>query len=126
MKAIHMTSRLRLATAILPLAGMTIAAAPPQDGPIDTLPQGHYECALPGDASGKAWNRKPELDFTIGNSSSYRTAKGAGTYLLRGKWLTFTRGPLKGKKFQRMGASVLRIRDAHGGLGDLRCVRVSA
>ncbi len=123
MKRTIMKTPVLLLAALVPLAG-TAAFAQERDGPIDTLPQGRYECALPGDAGGKAWRHQPERDFTIGNSSSYRTAEGSGTYLLRGKSLTFTRGPMKGQSFERVGIDTVRIRNADGSPGDLRCVRV--
>lgn len=123
MKPTIMKTPLFLAAALVPLAGST-ALAQDRTGPIDTLPQGRYECALPGDAGGKAWRHQPDRDFTIGNSSSYRTKAGKGTYLLRGKALTFTRGPMKGQSFLRVGTDTLRNRKANGSPGDLRCVRV--
>mgnify|MGYP000019294867 CR=1 FL=1 len=39
---------------------------------------------MPGDATGPVGLRVPEADFRVLNASSYTTANGAGTYLLRG------------------------------------------
>ncbi|QWC58028.1 hypothetical protein F7D01_13990 [Erythrobacter sp. 3-20A1M] len=121
-----MRSPVLSAFALVPLAYGLIAAAPPVDGPVDTLPQGRYHCSLPGDAGGKARVPVPALDFTIGNSSSYRTEDGSGVYLLRGKSLQFTRGPLKGKTFERTGENTVTLRNGGSEAGDLRCVRSNA
>lgn len=95
----------------------------PHSGRIDTLPIGHYECTLPGDAGGPAWNRIPDRDFAILNASSYEAHGERGIYLLRGSEVTFTRGPLKGMMLERAGRRILRERQADGTLGRMRCVR---
>ena len=95
----------------------------PQEGRLDTLPIGTYQCTLPGDASGPAWHRIPEADFTILNASSYEAKGSSGLYLLRGDLVTFTRGPLKGMNLERTGRTMLRERADDGTLGEMRCVR---
>ena len=95
----------------------------PHAGRIDTLPLGTYECTLPGDASGPAWNRIPDRDFVILNASSYEAHGERGIYLLRGTEVIFTRGPLKGLMLERAGRRILRERQGDGTLGRMRCVR---
>lgn len=113
------------AMAWLALPAAAIAAPPttPQSGRIDTLPIGAYECTLPGDASGPAWHRIPDSDFSILNASSYEARGQRGVYLLRGNEVTFTRGPLKGMMLERAGRRILRERQDDGTLGRMRCVR---
>ena len=94
-----------------------------QAGRLDTLPIGTYQCTLPGDASGPAWHRVPDADFTILNASSYEAKGSSGVYLLRGDLVTFTRGPLKGTTLERTGRIMLRERADDGTLGEMRCVR---
>lgn len=95
-----------------------------QGGILKTLPQGVYQCALPGDAAGAAWLPVEGMDFTILNASSYQADTGRGTYLLKGDQLVFTRGPLKGTRLQRQGEYTLRSLDQDGSLGVIRCVRL--
>ena len=109
-----------LAAGVVPL-GAAGAAAP--GGKLDTLPQGQYRCALPGDAAGPAWIPLEDRNFTIGNGSTYSTHQGSGTYLLTGTRVTFTRGPLKGQKFERTGSDALRWIDDAGKLSRVRCIR---
>ncbi|MGB3378703.1 MAG: hypothetical protein WBA55_08040 [Allopontixanthobacter sediminis] len=111
---------LTLFAAVLGLGSAAIAAP---GGKLDTLPQGQYRCALPGDAAGAAWIPLEDRNFTIGNGSTYRTHQGSGTYLLTGTRVTFTRGPLKGLKFERTGSDSLRWIDDTGEPGRVRCVR---
>ena len=92
-------------------------------GKLDTLPLGQYVCSLPGDAAGSAWQVLAGQGFTIGNASTYHTPEGSGTYLLTGKTVQFTRGPMKGMKFSRTGNATLRWIDENGELGRVRCVR---
>ena len=95
-------------------------------GRLDTVPLGRYECALPGSAAGAAYIAQDHRDFTIGNASSYSSSRGSGTYLATKTMVTFTRGPLKGQMYKRMGASSLREMKDDGSLGRLRCVRNNA
>ncbi|WP_459787288.1 hypothetical protein [Alteriqipengyuania sp. 357] len=112
-----------LAATVMPAAAFASHADRPQSDRIDTLPIGHYQCTLPGNAAGPAWLRVPESDFTILNASSYEAEGKRGVYLLRGSELTFTRGPLKGKRMERAGRRILREKLADGTLGRMRCVR---
>ncbi|MEM7664674.1 MAG: elongation factor P [Pseudomonadota bacterium] len=96
---------------------------PPAGGMLRTMPRGTYQCALPGDAAGSAFNVVEEEQFRIGNASSYRTDAGRGTYLLRGDELTFTRGPKKDQKFRRIGTNQLRKLDG-GKMTKLVCTRL--
>ncbi len=121
------TKSLRGAAALfalaLPVAAFAASPTMPQSGRITTLPIGKYECTLPGDASGPAWHRIPDSDFSILNASSYEARGGRGVYLLRGNQITFTRGPLKGLMLERAGNTILREREEDGTLGRMRCVR---
>ncbi len=105
-------------------ASAALAGAP--GGPLGTLPIGAYVCSLPGDAAGAAWVVVPEKGFIIDNASTYRTEQGAGTYLLAGDTVRFTRGPMKGMRFTRTGHATLRWVDDNGELGRVRCVRNGA
>ena len=92
-------------------------------GRLALLDQGEYICALPGDASGSAWLEQDARDFTIIGGSSYRSGNSAGTYLMEGKKVTFTRGPMRGMKFMRIGSGILQEVGSDGKLGRLRCHR---
>jgi len=127
MTTIAHSSRLLLAAAALaifapPAALGAMGQDAPPAGRIGTLPLGTYECTLPGDASGPAWHRIPDSDFTIHNASSYEARGQRGVYLLRGSEITFTRGPLKGMMLERAGRRILRERQGDGSLGPMRCV----
>ena len=113
------TNRLILLAA---LATATTAPASAQ-GRLALLDQGEYICALPGDASGSAWLEQDARDFTIIGGSSYRSGNSAGTYLMEGKQVTFTRGPMRGMKFMRLGSGILQEVGSDGKLGRLRCHR---
>lgn len=84
---------------------------PPPGGMLRTLPQGTYQCALPGDAAGKAFEIVSKEEFRIGAASRYSNAEGSGTYILRGDHLTFTGGPKKGQQYKRVGTNQLRKLD---------------
>lgn len=106
------------------LAAMAVLAAPVfAQGQLDLLPQGQYTCALPGNASGKAWNEVPQRNFVITGASSYRAGNGSGTYLMEGSRVTFTRGPMKGQKMQRVASGMVQEIKSDGKLGRLRCHR---
>ncbi len=92
-------------------------------GRLGLLPQGEYVCALPGTATGAAWNELPNRSFAITGASSYRAGNGSGTYLLEGQRVTFTRGPMKGKQMMRVSSGMLQEIDRDGNLGRLRCHR---
>lgn len=82
--------------------------SPPSGGMLRTMPHGVYQCALPGDAGGKAFEVQESEGFRIRPSSGYTSPEGSGTYILRGKELTFTRGPKKGERFTRIGTNQLK------------------
>lgn len=98
-----------------------LAAAP--DGDLETIPIGDYICELPGDATGPAGLRVPAEDFTVVTASSYRAGDSMGSYLLAGDMLTMTGGPLQGKRYKRQSEGFVRLLDANGNPGDLRCIR---
>ena len=101
------------------------SASAAQGGTLRTMPQGHYECALPGDASTKPWLPVEGAHFIIDNASSYETEDGRGTYLLTGKELVFTRGPLKGQRYRRVSDNALRVIEKDETLGRMRCIRTT-
>ena len=103
------------------LAAAGASAAP--GGKLGTLPQGRYVCSTPGDATGPAWRVIPGGGFTIETASTYHTETGSGTYLLTGKDVVFTRGPMKGQRFVQTGGVTLRWVDENGVPGRVRCVR---
>ena len=105
----------------LSLAGQ--ATAQDRKGRLGTLPHGYYICSLPGDASGPAWIELPDRHFTVSNSSTYRNGDGSGTYLLTGKRVTFTYGPMKGHRYERTGDAKLQQVNEDGTLGKTRCIR---
>ncbi len=87
------------------------------------MPHGIYQCALPGDATGKAFEVVQGEGFRIRTASSYRDDNGSGTYIMRGDMLTFTRGPKKGQQFRRVGTNQLRKLDK-GAATKLLCTRL--
>lgn len=106
------------------LAVAALAAAPSlAQGRLGLLEQGEYVCALPGTADGRAWNEVEGHGFSITGASSYTTGKGSGTYLLEGRRVTFTRGPLKGHKMMLVSSGLLQELGRDGKLGRLRCHR---
>ena len=107
---------------VIALAAFAAPAASAQ-GPLATLPLGRYLCELPGDAAGPASRPVAGARFDIVNASSYVSEGGDGTYLLTGKQLVFTRGPLNGARFERTGPRALRRTDVGGPFAKLRCVR---
>ncbi|MDA9918404.1 elongation factor P [Erythrobacter sp.] len=88
-------------------------------GKLHTLPKGTYQCALPGDAGGDAFKVVDTEGFRLVGGSTYTSADGKGVYLLRGKMLTFTRGPKKGQQLKRVSTNQLKR-------GKLTCTRLSA
>ncbi|MEQ5786807.1 elongation factor P [Erythrobacter sp. NFXS35] len=108
-------------------------AARPQGSPgiapggtmLRTLQRGEWECALPGDAGGKAYQVVEAEGFRIGNASSYRNPQGRGIYLMRGDELVFTRGPKTDEKFRRLGDNMLQKLNPDGSTSRLICTRVS-
>ena len=108
------------------LAAFAVPSDAQSGGALGTMPHGKYQCALPGDAGGAAFDPVPAEDFSFSGASSYNVAAGSGTYILRGNELTFTRGPKKGEKFRRIGENQLRIIAADGRLGRLVCTRLGS
>ena len=107
-----------------PLADAQTPAAPlPGGGALSTLPHGTYQCALPGDASGNAFDVIESENFRIGHASKYRNEEGTGTYLLRGKEMIFTRGPKKGERYKRIGTNQVRKLDGET-VTKLLCTRL--
>ena len=112
-----------LAVCGLALFGADLAHAGARER-IGTLPQGRYECGLPGDAAGQAWVVDPAYNFSISSASRYISAQGRGTYLLVGEDVIFTRGPMKDMRLRRQASGLLQQIDSDGTPGRLRCNRV--
>ena len=112
----------RFAAVLLALA-LAAPASLSAKGPLGTLPLGRYLCELPGDAAGPASLPVAGAWFDIVNASSYVAEGGDGTYLLTGENVVFTRGPLRGARFERTGIKALRRTDIGGPYAKLRCVR---
>lgn len=121
--AIMITRTAILAACGLALFGAELVHAGARDR-IGTLPQGRYECGLPGDAAGQAWVVDPAYNFLISSASRYVSAEGRGTYLLTGRDVIFTRGPMKDMRLRRQDSGLLQQVDADGTPGRLRCNRV--
>jgi len=108
------------------LMAWAIAVAPlqaDQYGRLRVLPHGYWQCGLPGDALGTAFRAEDDVSFTTIPNSSYQARGGGGTYLLTGDRLTFTRGPLNGRKFVWESANRLRIAGDGAVRGRLICNR---
>lgn len=114
---------IRISTVFAAYLCLSMPALAAPGGKLGTLPLGQYRCALPGDADGLAWIPLENQHFTIGNASTYHTPEGSGTYLLTGKRVTFTRGPMKGMEFDRTGSGTLRWIDNQDQQSRVRCVR---
>lgn len=131
MKTLHVILLTAFAAGIAatgPVLGQqdTPAATSPPGGMLRTMPHGRYQCALPGDADGAAYDVVEEEEFRIFTASRYENATGEGTYIMRGDDLTFTQGPKKGERFTRVGANQLRKLDARGSRTDLLCTRLGS
>ena len=96
----------------------------PSSGTLGILQHGTYQCALPGDAGGRAFVDVPEEGFRIGAASSYTNPQGNGIYLLRGGEVTFTRGPKKDQRFVRLGNNTLQKLNPDGSPSKLICTRL--
>jgi hypothetical protein len=108
--------------AVLLLAIAAPLSATP-GGELGTMPRGDYICELPGDATGPAGTRVPDEDFSVVTASSYRAGDAMGSYLLTGDQLIMTGGPHMGKRYKRVSQGFVRLLDAQGRTGDVRCVR---
>ena len=113
-----------LATLSVLAAGLAMPAQSIAQDRIGTLARGTYQCGLPGDAAGKAWRADLAQDFVITSASRYESKEGAGTYLVIGKTVTFTRGPMKDMRMRRLASGILQELDGEGKLGRMRCSRV--
>lgn len=107
---------------VLLLAACPVAPAFAQ-GDLGTLPTGRYFCELPGDAMGLASVPLKDMWFDVTNAATYVSSGGSGTYLLEGKRLTFTRGPLEGMQFTRVGQGTLKAANQKPERAKMRCVR---
>lgn len=127
MKTLHVIGLTAFAVtvaSVVPASGQEDSpVAPAPSGMLRTMPHGNYECALPGDAGAEAFKVVDAENFRISTASRYTNSEGAGTYILRGRDLTFTRGPKKGERFERVGDNQLRKLDAVGDKSDLLCTR---
>jgi len=102
----------------------TLCAAPAlAQGELGTLPTGRYLCEVPGDAAGLASRPVDGHWFDVVNASRYVSEGGDGTYLLTGKSVVFTRGPMRGARFAWNGMRALKRTDLSGDLAKMRCVR---
>jgi hypothetical protein len=95
-------------------------------GMLKTIPRGTYQCALPGDAAREPLKTVEAEGFAIKGSSSYSTATGRGTYLLRGKILTFTSGPKRGQRYRQTGTQQLQKLERDGSLTKMICARIGS
>ena len=108
--------------ALVLLATAPAMAAP--GGAMWTVPQGRWTCELPGDATTPPVPQ-PENNFSIVPDSSYLAGGVRGTYLLLGRTFTMTSGPFAGRRFEKVGLSLLKL-GPDGKREGLRCVRAGA
>ena len=92
-------------------------------GRIGTLTPGLYACELPGDAAGAVGRRMPDEDFVVVNASSYRARAAGGTYLVTGRQVLMTSGPLRGQRYRRVSDRRLQGVSRDGVDLPLRCIR---
>ena len=92
---------------------------------IGVVPQGRYQCALPGDAEGRAYVAMPDLSFRISSASRYSHVSGKGVYLFDGHMLIFTRGPLKDMRLRRIPGGLFQQVKSDGTPGRVRCNRIA-
>ncbi|WP_421838231.1 hypothetical protein [Novosphingobium sp.] len=118
---------IRVATiAVLSALGL-LAAAPARAAPggtMLTVALGRWTCELPGDATTPPLPQ-PENNFSIVPDSSYVVGGVRGTYLLLGTKFTMTSGPFAGRRFDKVGLSLLKL-GPDGKREGLRCVRAGA
>ena len=108
--------------ALLVLAAGPALAAP--GGAMLTIAQGRWTCELPGDATTPPVPQ-PQDDFSIVPDSSYIANGARGTYLLLSRKLTMTSGPFAGRRFDKVGLSLIRL-GPDGKRTALRCFRAGA
>jgi hypothetical protein len=109
-------------TALLLLVAAPAMAAP--GGAMWTVSQGRWTCELPGDATTPPTPR-PENNFSVVPDSSYLVGGVRGTYLLLGNKFTMTSGPFAGRRFVKVGLSLVKLAP-DGKREALRCVRAGA
>ena len=114
-----------LGIALAYIAGLGTSPLAAQ-GRLMLLDRGTYVCALPGDATGSAWVEQSGREFTIEGGSSYDTPRGGGTYLMEGRQVIFTRGPMRGMKLMLLSSGLLQEIGRDGKLARLRCHRTGA
>jgi hypothetical protein len=114
---------IRAAAFALFLAAAAPAMAAP-GGAMWTVSQGRWIFELPGDATTPP-TPQPAENFNIVPDSSYVVSGQRGTYLLLGNKFTMTSGPFAGRRFVKVGLSLIKL-----GPDDrrepLRCVRAGA
>ena len=111
---------------VLPKAGdAEVQTPPPGGGMLRTMPHGFYECSLPGDAGGRAYETVAAEGFRISTASRYSSEAGDGTYIMRGRNLTFTAGPKNGERFERVGDNQLRKLERDGTKAEILCTRLA-
>ena len=109
---------------LLGIASLAAIAAPAlAQNEIGTIERGNYVCELPGDVRGAVGVPQPQANFTIESASRYASAQGEGTYLRRGDEVRMTSGPRNGEAYKIMSRSFLRLLEADGTPGKLRCIR---
>ena len=108
---------------LLALASAAVAAPAVAQNGIGTIERGTYICELPGDVRGAAGIAQPQANFTIESASRYSSPQGSGTYLRRGDEMRMTSGPRSGDAYRMISRSFLRLLDADGTPGKLRCIR---
>lgn len=91
---------------------------------MSTIAQGRWTCELPGDATTPP-TPQPADNFSIVADSSYIVNGVRGTYLLLGNKFTMTSGPFAGRRFDKVGLSLIRL-GPDGKRQPLRCVRAGA
>lgn len=106
--------------ALLAIGGVPALAA---DGPIDTLVKGRWVCEWPGDAAERAGIPDEATTFTVVNGSTYTKDGKRGRYLVAGRTVRMTTGPLSGARFERVSDLLIKRVDEKGDNGRLRCVR---
>jgi hypothetical protein len=111
-----------VSAALLLLAAGPALAAP--GGAMLTIAQGRWTCELPGDATTPPVPQ-PQDNFSIVPDSSYIANGVRGTYLLLSKKLTMTSGPFAGRRFDKVGLSLVKL-GSDGKREALRCVRAGA
>ncbi len=89
-----------------------------------TVNQGRWTCELPGDATTPP-TPQPENNFSVVPDSSYVVGGNRGTYLLLGNKFTMTSGPFAGRRFVKVGLSLVKL-GPDGQREALRCVRAGA